>query len=191
MKKIIVVTGLGDNGVATELVTKGWSNLGFEPIMFVPDWDKNEGIEPKIERLIDLIDKEEKVILLGISAGASLAMNVFLQKLDKVEKVVSVCGRLRFGWSENLISKKLQEGTLNYKAFSESVKMLERNIKKLADEEKKRVLTISAELGDEYIPPQTSQLDGATNVLMPTMGHLVTITSALTNNFGIIDKFLK
>lgn len=191
MRKIIVVTGLGDNGVATELATKGWKNLGFEPIMFIPEWEKDEGIEPKIRRLTDLVDKEGKVIMLGISAGASLAMNVYIQKLDKVEKMVSVCGRLRLGWTDNVISKKLQHNTLKNIAFKDSVKLLSKNVRKLSVEDKKRILTISSELGDELIPLKTSQLDGATNILIPTIGHLITITSALTNNFGKIDKFLK
>jgi len=191
MKKIIVVTGLGDNGIATELATRGWREEGYEPIVFVPEWEKEENIEKKIERLEKLVDKEKPKVILGISAGASLALNVFVQNKDKVGKMVSVCGRLRFGWSENVISRKLQENTLKTKAFYESVELVETYISKLSEADKKRVLTFSSELGDELIPIETSQLDGATNIMIPIGGHLLTITAVLTKNFEEIKKFVE
>jgi hypothetical protein len=53
-----------------------------------------------------------------------------------------------------------------------------------------KILTVSAENGDELIPIETSQIEGATNILIPNLGHLLTITSALTKHFEEIKKFL-
>lgn len=188
-----MVTGLGDDGKATALATVGWKKLELRPIVFVPKWENKEGLESKLAKLLEIIDKEsktEKIFLLGISAGASLAMNAFMQRLDRLEKLVSVCGRLRFGWSRDKIKRKLQENTLSYLAFRESVEMLEKNIKYLGKVDRRRIMTVSAKFGDEMIPRGTSQLPGAKNILIPTIGHLLSILSAMTANFEPIRKFL-
>lgn len=193
MRKIIVVTGLGDNGKADEMAAAAWKLEGLKPIIFVPRWENGKGVKPKLARLLKVIDREskkEKIYLMGISAGASLAMNAFIQRLDRVEKMVSLCGRLRMGWSDNVINKKLQENTLKVRGFKESVKMAEKEIKKLTDDDKKRILTVSAEIVDELIPTETSQLEGAMNILIPGIGHLITITAGMTKYFGEIKEFL-
>jgi len=187
MKKIVVVAGLGTMGPELELVVAWWKKEGLEPIVFVPGWDNSEGIEPKITRLLELIDNEKPNYLMGISAGASLALNVFLKKQDLVEKYVSVCGRLRMGLSNNIIERKLQEETLRTRAFKESVELLEKSEILNID----KMMTVSAIGGDELIPINTSQIDGATNIVVPNLGHLLTITSILTNNFGEIKIFLE
>jgi pimeloyl-ACP methyl ester carboxylesterase len=194
MKKIVVVTGLGDDGKPTALATTGWKKQGLAPIIFVPRWDNNEGVAPKLTKLRKLIDREskgEKIFLLGISAGASLAMNAFIKRPNKVEKMVSVCGRLRLGWSRDKISRKLQEETLKHLAFKESVEMVEKNIEKLTEGDRKRILTISARLGDELIPLSTSQLAGAKNVFVSGLGHVLAIASAMTVEFEEIRRFLE
>jgi hypothetical protein len=153
-------------------------------VVFIPNWDDTEEIESKLARLLALIDKEKPNYILGISAGASLALNAFLR--SDIEKYISVCGRLRMGFSNNIIERKLQEDTLKTRAFKESVEMLEKSEIVNLD----KILTVSAENGDELIPIETSQIEGATNILIPNLGHLLTITSALTKHFEEIKKFL-
>jgi len=193
MRKIIVVSGLGDNGRGLAVGSAWWKKEGLRPIIFLPNWENNEGIEPKLTRLLKLIDKESKketIFLIGISAGASLAMNAFLQRLEKVEKMVSLCGRLKLGWSRDKIAKKLQKDTFKHLAFEESVKLLESNIENLGKKDRKRILTVSAKFGDEIIPIGTSQMEGAKNILIPTMEHILSIFSGMTVNFEPIRKFL-
>ena len=185
---------MGDDGKATKLIVAGWKKLGLAPIIFVPGWDNEEGVAPKLTRLNKLIDKEsegKKISLLGISAGASLAMNAFIKRLNKVEKMVSVCGRLRLGWSGDKIGRKLQEETLKHLAFKESVEMVEKNIEKLTEDDRKKILTISARLGDELIPLSTSQLAGAKNIFVSGLGHVLAIASAMTVEFEEIKRFLE
>jgi len=193
MKRIIVVSGLGDNGKSLAMGCRWWKKEGLRPTIFLPCWDNKEGVKPKLARLLKLIDKKskkEKIFILGISAGASLAMNAFLQRMDKIEKMVSLCGRLRLGWSDDEILKKLQKNTLKRKACKQSVKFLEKNIDKLEKKDRKRILTVSAKFGDELIPRETSQLSGAKNVLIPTLEHVLSIFSGMTNNFKPIKRFL-
>lgn len=164
-----------------------------EPIIFLPNWENNEGIKPKLVRLLKIIDKEsrkETILLMGISAGASLVMNAFVKKLDKVEKAVSLCGRLKLGWSKNKVNKKLQQDSLKNRAFKQSVKLAENNIKGLGKIQKKRILTVSAKFGDELIPIGTSKIEGVKNISLPRLGHLLSITAGMTVKFGPIKKFL-
>lgn len=193
MRKVIIVAGLGDNGRELKIASAGWKKEGLKPIIFLPKWDNNETAKTKLVRLIRVIDVESKkgpVFLVGISAGASLAMNAFVQRLDKVDKMVSLCGRLRFGWSRGMVKRKLQEDTLKHRAFRESVELLTEKVGLLKREELQRIMTVSAKHGDELIPIGTSKLRGATNTLVPTIGHLISIAAAMTLHFQPIKKFL-
>ena len=193
MRKIIVVSGLGDNGRELKLASTWWKKEGLEPIIFLPHWENEKGVKPKLTRLlrkINIESRDKKILLLGISAGASLAMNAFLMKPEKIEKVVSLCGRLKMGLSKDMIRRKLQENTLKRRAFRESVELLQKNLNKLAKIDKKRILTLSAEFGDEVIPLETSTLPGVKNIMIPAIEHVISIFSAMTVNFEPIKKFL-
>lgn len=193
MRKIIVVSGLGDSKRELGLGSAWWKNEGLRPFIFLPNWGNGKGVKPKLVRLLKMIDKEsgkETIFLMGISAGASLAMNAFLQRLDRVEKMVSLCGRLRFGYSPDKIRRKMQKETLAYRAFRESVKLLESNVKNLEKKDRKRVLTVSAKFGDELIPIETSRLEGAKNILIPTAEHILSIFGGMTVHFKPIREFL-
>lgn len=188
-----MVLGLRDNGMEMTVATTWWKKEGLEPIVFKPNWEDDEGARPKLTRLLKLVDEKsrsEKIFILGISAGASLAMNVFLQRPEKIEKMVSLCGRLRMGFSKNIITRELQKQTLENKAFAESVMLLEKNVYKLKGKDKKRILTVSAKFGDELIPIETSQMVGAKNILIPTPEHILSIFLGLTFNFKPIKDFL-
>lgn len=184
---------MGDNKREIGLGSAWWKKEGLKPIIFLPKWGNGKGVRPKLARLLKMIDKEsgkEPVFLMGISAGASLALNAFLQRLDRVEKVVSLCGRLRFGYSPDKIRKKMQKETLVFRAFRESVKLLETNIKNLEKKDRKRILTVSAKFGDELIPIETSQMEGAKNILIPTAEHVLSIMAGMTVHFKPTKEFL-
>lgn len=175
---IIFIPGLGDKGfpylnrVSTEFIKLplGLSRRGVKVQVFRPDWNTEDTFDPKLERLLKVIDELTEqghvVSLVGQSAGGSAAMNAFAQRPDKINGVVVVAGRLRSG--EN-VSPTLEKAKKKSKAFKDSVLSFEEIEPNLTPEQRKRVMTITM-LQDKVVPPSTVPLEGATN-LRKNGGH--------------------
>lgn len=95
----ILITGLNDFDW-TKLISESWNKKRIKTLLFRSDWKSNEDYQKKLKRLIDLIDKESKnneVSLIGISAGGSLSINAFSQRKSKINKIITVCSRVKRG----------------------------------------------------------------------------------------------
>src|SRR4030066_1457339 len=71
----IVVLGLGDEIGAMAIPIWWWKQQGIEMVIFQANWKSDEIYQDKLTRLLKLIDqksKEEKVSLIGTSAGGSM-----------------------------------------------------------------------------------------------------------------------
>jgi len=187
---LIFVPGLSDNNKLLTWAINRFNKDEFTPHIHLAPWLKRtEKFEPKLNRLLKLIDKlsgdGDLVSLIGISAGASLVLNAYLQRKNKIIGVVNICGRLRSGTgfpSLNLASRKNP-------AFKQSVLGFENIEPTLTTKDKKKVLTISAFL-DEIVPLNTATLPGATNIQVPLVEHNLAIYGTLIFYRGIINNFL-
>ena len=192
---VIVVPGLGDNrkgsNLLTDFSTRHWRRHGLEPIIHRVGWHDHESFEPKLQRLLDLInqeaDKGKKVSLVGLSAGGSAVLNTFSEMPDKINGVVSVASRLRSG---GFGPRSLESRGAKSPAFVESVKRFEKHEDKLTDADKLKVMTMRA-LIDELVPDETAKLKGAHNVHIPMFEHGASIYSALTLFSKPLIDFLK
>lgn len=150
-----------------------------------------EDYQKKLKRLIDLIDEESKnneISLIGISAGGSLSINAFRQRKSKINKIITVCSRVKrdkdFGIN-GFINK-----TKKSLSFRESILDSEKNLNDFSLEEKKKILTIHAFFGDELVPKNTAVISGAKNISIPTGGHLFSIWSVLVWSSKCLMKFI-
>lgn len=179
---MIVVPGLGDEVNRLRWLTNHWRKHGLEPIVTSAGWYDGEPFQPKLKRLLDLIDrltrKKNIVSLVGTSAGGSAVINAFCQRRRNVHRVVSVCGRLRIGTQRGARSFKAR--TASSPSFAQSVKLCEKNISTLTAADKKKIMTIRAMFGDELVPANTTVIPGAYNTQVPTPEHVLTIAAALT-----------
>lgn len=182
---VIIVPGLGDNLTNIGLATKFWCWLGLQPVVFDSRWrDPEENLTTKLKRLTTVIDRQnelgKKVSLVGTSAGASLAMNAFLMRRESVNKVVSVCGRLKAGSAEEISPP----------AFGQSVASFEEKEKSLTAYDRAKMMTISAKFGDQLVPAKTSVIEGVINTKVPTPEHVFSIAMSLTLFSRPIINFL-
>jgi hypothetical protein len=194
---VILVPGLGDTPRRIKLyarLIKGWSEkYNITSVFFDSSWnDKYETFDQKLHRLLNLINSYEtddirKLSLLGISAGGSLALNAYFQKKSKVSKVVNVCGRLRVG---NNVQPSLETAAKKSKAFYDSVTKCEAGLPTLTDQDKANVLTLKA-IFDEFVPTQTTLIDGTSNLTVGSVGHIITIGLCLTIYSKKITNFLQ
>lgn len=177
---LIFVPGLGDNNSLLNWAIKRFEKDGFITIIRSAPWHKKEEpLKSKLERLINRIDEVYKdgqtLSLIGISAGASLVLNAYCQRKNKVENVVNICGRLRKGKN---VFPSLELASRGHPAFKESVELFEKNEPNLTDKDRKKILTIRA-FWDEIVPRSTTSLNGATNIKLPLVEHSLTIYLSL------------
>lgn len=180
---VILIPGLGNNEKLLELATKFWVKYGLNQVVYPIEWNNNDvTFSNKLEKLLKLIDtlieQDNKISIVGISAGGSAAINAVCERKDKINKVVSVCGRLKVGNLTGFRSFKAKTATSA--AFAQSVILCEENIKHLTENDKKKIMTIRAGFGDELVPANTTFVEGAYNTVIPTGEHVFSIAMALT-----------
>lgn len=192
MHIVIIIPGLGDQVFATSLATKHWRNHNLSPVVYSMFWRNGEPFLPKLERLLATIDENslngDKVSLIGCSAGASVVLNAFCERKNQINKVISICGRLSVGNQKGL--RSLQTRAKSSPAFEQSVKLFESRQELLSDDDKKRIMTVTAKFGDELVPANTSMLSGASNIIIPTIEHTISIYSSLTLFSNRLISFL-
>lgn len=182
---LIMVPGLSDNNVFNPILIWWWKQQGFKMIIFQPKWKESEDYQTKLNRLLNLIDEESKnnlVSLIGTSAGGSLVINAFNKRPDKINKVITVCSRLKKGEEFD---------TKDYPSFGESVLESEKNINQFSTKDKEKIMTIRSKFFDELVPNNTSIIDGAKNITVPTGGHLFSILSSLSWYSKPLVEFIK
>lgn len=189
---VLVVPGLGGENARFRKIVNSWEKYGFTPHVHDMDWtdDKNE-FKPKLERLIATIDELHSndgiISLVGTSAGGSAVLNAFYDRKDQIHRVVNVCGRLRAGQN---VYPSLDFASRKSPAFKESVTLFERREPLLTTEERNKILTIRA-LFDEVVPTSTTTLQGATNIRVFSIEHMLSITAAMTLYVKPMIKFLQ
>lgn len=193
--KVIVIPGLGDSRTKPlELLTNNWRRQGLEPIVHAVGWhDGEDSFEPKLHRLVEMIDKfvdqGDVVSLVGTSAGGSAALNAFIERRNVVHRIINVCGRLRVGPITGF--RSFESKSKSSPAFAESVKLAETQEKLLSPSDRQKIMTVRAMFGDELVPPNTTIVQGAYNTVVPTPEHMFSIGSALTIFSKPLIVFLK
>jgi len=192
MKKVLIIPGLGEYDEYVEMLTRCWRKYGLEPVIHQMHWSDGEHFALKLEKLVAVVDalsKDGSVIsLVGLSAGASAALNLFLERDHAIDRVVSICGRIRKG--DQTGYRSFETRTKSSRAFAESVMLFAKEEKSLSVEQRKRIMTVRPLFGDALVPASTTHIDGARNVTIPTAGHIFSIGMSLSICSRPILQFL-
>lgn len=191
--KVIIVPGLGDETNKIRFATNHWRSHGLEPVVHSMGWhDGKNKFEPKLQRLVKLIDKfsheGDTVSLVGTSAGGSAVLNAFIERKDKIHRVVNICGRLRVGTQKGF--RSFEARTSSSPTFAQSIRLCESREDKLIDVDRLKIMTVRAMFGDELVPGNTAILKGAYNIRIPTLEHIFSIGMALTLLSKLIILFI-
>ncbi len=186
---VIYLPGLGDEKAnGQDKILRLWRIFGLKVHYFKIGWADGEPFEPKLERILELVDSLAEsygeVSVIGTSAGASAAINAFEKRTEQIASVVCICGKLR---NPQTISK---ERYIVNPAFEGSIKTLSTSLEGLSDKDKQKILSIRP-LIDEVVTPRDTYIDGAKSKIIPSFGHVASIVYALTiGSFGI-SRFIK
>jgi hypothetical protein len=188
---VLVIPGLGDQKKLHEIATKHFEKHGLIPIVESANWETSETFQEKLQRYSFLVNelhlRNNKIDILGTSAGGSLALLLFHQNQDKISKAINLNGRLRVG---DYKFRSLDFASRNLFSFKESVLAFEKIESELSDDERKRILTIRA-LIDEVVPRDTVFVRGAKNINSFIPEHALCIGLSLLDFDRKIISFLQ
>ena len=174
---IIYITGLGDQKPNYQpQIIKQWEKFGVVPHYFAVGWSDGEGFEPKLKRLCGLIDElsgQGRVSLVGVSAGAGAALNAYVERKDKTSGVVFICGKI-IGY-DSVNPRYFRENP----AFDESLALTQRNLEKLTEKDKSKMLSVRP-IYDETVPIPATMIPGVESRLIISAFHIPSIFLALT-----------
>lgn len=186
---VIYVPGLGDQHPQIQLkLLKIWRWLGLNVHFQNIGWADGEAFEPKLERILESIDeindKDTKISLVGVSAGASAALNAYSLRKDKITRVVFICGKLLHPETVN------PRYFIENPAFRDSLYLAQENIKKLNQKDKSKMLTAHP-LYDNLVPVGHTKIPGIRKKLILAVGHILSIFVALVFYAPGFAKFIK
>lgn len=182
---IIYIPGLGDGydglrraglftwhlwGVSTELVPMQWyggGDLATRHTMVAAAIDRAQ-------------QRGRRVILVGESAGASLAINVASRRPD-IHGLMTICG---------IVSSRAEVSAAIRKkspAFNQSLAQLEGDVREL---DLAKVCNVRAVV-DSIVPRQSSVIPGATERVVWSVGHVTTVALCLSVYSGLLVHFAR
>lgn len=176
---IVYVPGLGDmyDGLR-RLALKHWrKKRGTLRVEFVPmRWsDKSDSFESKVERINQVVSRaneNEKVVLMGESAGGAMAIGVGLQH-QRVDRVVTLCGK---NYGSHTVSQHLYRRN---PAFQRAMLDADEAVGKITTEERQRLRTVYSS-HDPTVGKNDTVVEGVDAYDLKTPGHLFSIALALT-----------
>lgn len=172
---ILYLSGLGDNldrwrlralklwhfrNVTVELVPMSWASGTFEQKL------------AKVDQAIDRA-KGKRIVVIGESAGGTMAMHVYARRPDDLYKVMTICGK-------NTHPEGVGEQFWrNNPAFKTSLDHLNASLAELTPEQMKKFVSIHP-VYDPTVPVRETLLPGCKEVELWLIGHTLVIGLALT-----------
>jgi pimeloyl-ACP methyl ester carboxylesterase len=144
------------------------------------DWRSDEPFEELLERLVSLtrhkLEEHGKLVLIGSSAGGSLALNIFRKINNKNLSVVTICSRLHDArlarWDRRTLERMAYIGTLKASPlFVDSVAYCtNQTIPGFTKTDKQRVIIVR-QLADDVVPKRTMEIEGIKIHKVFAIGH--------------------
>lgn len=151
-------------------------------------WASDESFDAKLSRALSRIDElvadGKAVGLVGASAGASMALNAYFARQDKVVGVVCLAGKVN---NPNNIGKRYNSEN---PALKQSVQGSQQSLSNLSDANKQRIMSRYA-LADETVAKPNSYITGAVNRRVIMVGHVFTIATQILYGAPGFLRFLK
>ena len=174
---IIYIPGLGDGyDTLRRFLLFFWQIYGVKVELVPTKWYDGRSYEEKYNRVDAAIKKAQQagyiVSVIGESAGASMAMNIFARH-ESLHRLVSLCGVNSY---KTLISPRIfQRGP----AFKESVSLLNTSQADAVKTRATHMTSITARY-DPVVPIESNIIPGARRISVWSVGHFTTIMLCLS-----------
>lgn len=144
------------------------------------DWYSKESFEDLLARLViitkDKLRTQDTLLLIGSSAGGSLAVNVLGALHSENLYAITLCSRLALGklpwWDYRTLRRMAHIHTKkeSRKFYDSIVHCHHIAIPQLSSQDKLRIITIK-QLADDVVPRSTMQVPGVRSLTVPALGH--------------------
>jgi len=186
---VIYVPGIGDNSFYVQgIAVRLWRLFGVRGHFHVMPWLGKEPFEPKLDRLLKEIDKYsgqgDKVSLIGPSAGTSAVLNAYVERADKITGLIYICAKIN---APETVDQPTYDAN---PAFKTSLELLQKNLPKLTDNDKVKMLSLYS-LGDKRVPYAATVIPGVQERRLPKFRHSLAIIYAITLGAPRLLRFLK
>lgn len=174
---IIYIPGLGDHyDTVRRFFLFFWRVYGIKTELVPMQWYDGRPYDEKYQRVLAAIKKAEaaghKVTLIGESAGASMAMNVFAEDTF-LHRMISLCGVNNY--NTPISPRIFQRGP----AFKESVELLNNSQHIAIASRADRIVSVTA-LHDPTVSVEKNRIPGIRHIVVRSLGHLTTILLCLS-----------
>jgi pimeloyl-ACP methyl ester carboxylesterase len=132
------------------------------------DKDFDNKLKPLIEKVDYLTSQGFLVSVVGISAGASAAVNLYGVRKDKIHKLVLISGK-SYG-----LGNVNESYFINNPAFKKSLTMSTKAVSNLTTSDKRKMRYMHA-LTDMTVYPAHNQIKGVKNKTILVLGHIPSI----------------
>lgn len=179
---IIYLPGFGDNyDTGRRLLLRCWRIFGITTEFVPMRWNSNESYKEKLARGNAAIDraKKKRVVVIGESAGGSMAVSLYAQRYNDLFKVMTISGK---NSNPASVAPRLY---LKHPAFRESMSAAESALKKISSDTRRRFVSFYP-LYDGVIPYNEAVIPEGKVVRLFSSGHFFTIFLALTIYSGYL-----
>ncbi|MGB4762551.1 MAG: hypothetical protein WBP12_04330 [Candidatus Saccharimonas sp.] len=175
---IIYLSGLGDRYDSIRgACLWGWRIYGATVTLVPSRWASSETFDVKVKRVMQVVqeahDNGYRVVLIGESAGGSLALNIYAQVPTLISRVVTLCGK---NAQADTVSPRLYRRN---PAFRVSMQRVGRAVEQLTRDQRQRVSVVYP-LVDAYVPRADTLIPDCHRVRLYSVGHLTSILFGLT-----------
>lgn len=184
---ILYLSGFGSNYDAHRLRALKWWRFKGVSVELVPmQWEGKETFEQKIIRIDRAIDRAagKRIVIIGESAGGSMAVHMYARRPDDLHKVMTLCGKN---------SRPETVGENYYRrspAFRVSMERLNASTDSLSDKQCQGFVSIHP-FYDSVVPVRETLLPDCRQVRLWSIGHSITICLALTLLAPIIVRSVR
>lgn len=183
---ILYLPGLGDHldkwrlralklwryhDVSVELVPMAWRSGTYEQKL------------ARIDQAIDRV-KDKRIVIIGESAGGTMAIHMMARRPDELYKVMTLCGK---NARPETVSPRYYK---NHPSFKTSLDNLDASLAALTEEQKRNFVSIHP-VYDRVVPVHDTLLRGCKEVELWLVGHLTVIGLALTILSPIVVRAAK
>lgn len=185
---IIYIPGLGDhNDGLRRFLLFFWRLFGVKTELVPMQWYDGRSFEEKFDRVEIAVEKAVakgyNVSLVGESAGASMAMNVFSRN-NSIDRMMSLCG---VNYSHANISPQIFKKS---PAFKTSVSLLEQSRSVAVGDKLDRIVSVTA-ISDPTVSVKKNTIPGAKHIMIWSIGHFTTIVLCLSIFSFVLVRELK
>ncbi len=185
---IVYIPGLGGhNDGLRRFFLRFWRVFGVKIELVTMNWKDGRGYDEKYQRVVEAVERAQKkgytISLVGESAGASMAMNVF-SRLTRIHKLITICG---INDSQTPIA---DYHFVQSPAFKESVSLLDASRESVLKDRADRIISFTA-LVDNTVPPSKNRILGTKHKTMFSFGHLPTVGLCLSIYSFLIVREIK